>query len=79
MTTDTDDKPAPSTLRRMLTNPFLMLALAGLSWAGNHIAAKAGAMPCLSTRYSGAKDMAMPATSCMDTHKNRMVAIGRSA
>ncbi len=27
----------------MLTHPFLMLAIAGLFWAGNHIAAKAGA------------------------------------
>lgn len=31
------------TLLHLVTHPFLMLALAGLFWAGNHIAAKAGA------------------------------------
>ncbi|MBM3609029.1 MAG: DMT family transporter [Alphaproteobacteria bacterium] len=33
----------PSPLRRMVTNPYLLLALAGLFWSGNHIAGKAAA------------------------------------
>ena len=33
----------PSLLTRALANPFLMLALAGLFWSGNHIAGRAGA------------------------------------
>lgn len=33
----------PSLLWRILGNPWLMLALAGLFWSGNHIAARAGA------------------------------------
>lgn len=36
--------PAPKpAIIRLLTNPFLLLSLAGLTWAGNHIAARAGA------------------------------------
>jgi len=34
---------AASPLARLLANPWLMLALAGLFWSGNHIAGRAGA------------------------------------
>ncbi|MCC2096642.1 MAG: DMT family transporter [Hyphomicrobiales bacterium] len=42
---DTNSKsPSPtSSFARLFLNPFLLLALAGLSWAGNHIAGRAGA------------------------------------
>ena len=36
------DAPQPL-IWRVLTNPYLMLSLAGMTWAGNHIAARAGA------------------------------------
>lgn len=43
--TSTSGEPVASKSRimRIVTNPYLMLALAGLFWAGNHIAGKAAA------------------------------------
>jgi drug/metabolite transporter (DMT)-like permease len=38
-----DTGTRPSLAVRIFLNPFLLLALAGLSWAGNHIAGRAGA------------------------------------
>jgi len=38
-----DAAPPASALSRLLLNPWLMLALAGLFWSGNHIAGRAGA------------------------------------
>jgi drug/metabolite transporter (DMT)-like permease len=35
--------PPASLIRRLLANPWLMLALAGLFWSGNHIAGRAAA------------------------------------
>ncbi|MDH7794867.1 MULTISPECIES: DMT family transporter [unclassified Beijerinckia] len=47
MTAQTDDQTtqavAPSLWWRIVTSPYLLLALAGLFWSGNHIAGKAGA------------------------------------
>lgn len=43
MTDTGNSKATPTTVWRLVTHPFLMLALAGLFWAGNHIAARAGA------------------------------------
>lgn len=41
----TDETTATKTspLMRVITNPYLLLALAGLFWSGNHIAGRAGA------------------------------------
>lgn len=43
MSGDAEGKSNQPLLLRLLLHPFLMLAIAGLTWAGNHIAARAGA------------------------------------
>lgn len=43
MTSEIQAQPKQSLVIRIVTNPYLLLSLTGLFWAGNHIAAKAGA------------------------------------
>ena len=43
MSGDAQSEPSRPAVLRLLLHPFLMLAFAGLTWAGNHIAARAGA------------------------------------